>query len=116
MPTAMPRRICNTTESKNSNGLSKMTSESAMAIASSRNGKAIPSLRPLSMFNVWRIRTGTLGLLTTLCPRLASVGARITPKMAASQKLRSVKIKTAAMVPKIMVSGSPNANNRVGRL
>ena len=76
---------------------------------------AMPSLRPDSILSVWRMRTGTFGLLTTLCPRLASVGVSITPRMVASQKLNSVKISTAAMVPKIIVSGSPIPSSRNGR-
>jgi hypothetical protein len=61
------------------------------------------------------MRTGTFMLSTTLWPRLASVGARITARMAASQTLMASKISAASSAPSPMVKGRPIASRRSGR-
>ena len=89
-------------------------STSAAATAANSSGTQIPSLRPLSMFNPWRIRPGTRGEVTTAWPRAASVGARTTPRMTASQTVNTSKIAPAASAPRAIVSGSPIPSRRRG--
>ena len=52
--------------------------------------------------------------MTTAWPRAASVGARITPTITASQKVNSPKITAAASAPSAIVSGSPIPSSRSG--
>ena len=52
----------------------------AIAMKKSRNGTDRPSFRPASTLSAWRIRMGTRGLFTMICPRPASVGARMAPE------------------------------------
>ena len=66
------------------------------------------------MFNPWRIRPGTRGSVTTAWPRAASVGARMTPRMTASQKVSTSKITPAASAPRAIVSGRPIPSRRSG--
>ena len=89
-------------------------STSAAATAANSSGTQIPSLSPLSMFNPWRIRPGTRGEVTTAWPRAASVGARTTPRMTASQTVNTSKIAPAASAPRAIVSGSPIPSRRSG--
>ncbi len=62
------------------------------------------------------MRTGTLGLVTTAWPRLASVGARMTASTAASQKFRSANIIAANSVPTNIIKGNPMASRRSGNV
>ena len=89
-------------------------STSAAATAANSSGTQIPSLSPLSTFRPWRIRPGTRGSVTTAWPRAASVGARITPMMTASQKVSWSKITPAASAPRAIVSGRPIPSRRIG--
>ena len=79
-----------------------------------KNGRAMPSLSPLSMFSACRIRAGTRGLETTALPRAASVGASIAPSVAASQTSRSPSTASAASQPNRIASGSPMPSSRAG--
>ena len=77
-------------------------------------GTQMPSLRPLSTFRLWRIRSGSDGSVTTACPSAASVGARITASSSASDQLRPVSVSMPAASPAASVSGSPIPSSRDG--
>ena len=77
-------------------------------------GRRSPSLSPLSTLSPWRIRSGTRSSLTTACPSAASVGARTTPRITASQNERTPKIAAAAIAPSAIVSGRPMPSSRSG--
>ena len=53
-------------------------------------GKQIPSFKPLSILIAWRILAGTRKLLTTACPKAASVGERIVANTAADHLIREI--------------------------
>ena len=74
----------------------------------------MPSLSPLSTLSPWRIREGTLGSVTTACPRAASVGASTIESSTASMRTSSPSRPTPASVPATIVSGSPIASSRSG--
>ena len=60
------------------------------------------------------MRPGTRGEVTTAWPRAASVGARTTPRMTASQTVKTSKIAPAASAPRAIVSGNPIPSRRTG--
>ena len=79
------------------------------------NGRASPSLRPLSTLRALRMTSGTRGFATTAWPRAASVGARITPTRPACQGSRPRR-RAATTAPATIVSGSPIPSSRPDRL
>ena len=88
----------------------------AMAIKNRRNGTESPSLRPASTLSACRTRMGTRGLFTMICPRPASVGARMAARIPASQIESCGKTRRAATAPRKMVSNMPTLSSRAGRL
>ena len=76
----------------------------------------MPSLSPLSTLRPWRTRAGMRGSVTTAWPSAASVGARTTARITASQSVSAPNVAAAATVPSAMVSGSPMPSRRSGTL
>ena len=79
-------------------------------------GSTIPSLRPLSTFNAWRIRTGTIRLETTDWPSAASVGASMAARRNAVAHDIAGNKTIAATPPNRMINGNPTINMRCGKL
>ena len=65
------------------------SSACATASAIRKSGTQMPSLRPLSTFRLWRMRTGRRCDVTTTWPSAASVGARMIATRSASGQARS---------------------------
>jgi len=86
----------------------------AAASAIVKNGNAIPSLRPLSTFRLWRISWGARGFEIVARPSAASVGARITATRRASQTPSPGSTPVATSQPRSIVRGSPIARSRIG--
>ena len=61
------------------------------------------------------MRMGTRGLFTIICPRPASVGARIALRIPASQIESCGNTSRATTAPRTIVSNIPALSNRAGR-
>ena len=60
------------------------------------------------------MRRGTIGLLTTIAPSAASVGARRVATITASMTVIPGSRSIATIVPATIVSGSPMTSRRIG--
>jgi len=78
-------------------------------------GSARPSLRPLSTLMACFSRAGTLGLVSTACPRAASVGVRIAAVSRATDQGAAGDIPLTNRVPSRMVRGMPMSSIRRGK-
>ena len=116
MPATGPSPICISPKTIQLRSPSAAWPALARLAKSSTIGNAMPSFRPLSMFNACRIRPGTTGLVTTDWPSAASVGARIAANSAASHKPSPSGSASPTSVPAAMIRGMPPTSIRTGRL